>query len=806
MRFHGKSIRRTMVALLIVPFAALSCIWLLTTVLSARDAARLSSLSPVVDDLSGPAQEALWAVQDERRAAIVFLADPRAPGAEDRRLDAERRATAAVDVFRSNAAGQGLRDDLGTGSEKRLDEALAALDRLSSVRRDVETQSLTRSAALQEYNGVVDPGFGFLSAVHDVGNVDLDRRGRAITQIVRAHESISREDALFAGALTAGSMTQRDMRTFTELVAERRTLYSANLSELPETDRRALAAYWKGAAAENLTALETAAVGAGAESAPRATTPEKWATATEAVFNGTDKLTVGAFHSYEARVDTLAGRAVTEAAVTGVLGLLALAVSVIVPMRIGRRLVRDLTALRKDAQNAADVRLPSLLRRLAAGEQVDVEAETPRRRYGEGEIGAVGQAVGTLQRAAVTSAVKQAGMRRDVSDVFVNIARRSQALLHRQLKLLDTMERRTADNAELADLFKLDHLTTRMRRHAEGLVILSGSAPSRQWRRPVPLLDVVRGAIAEVEDYERVEVGPLPEAAVQGPAVAGLIHLLAELIENATVFSPPMSPVEVTAELATGGMHGDGITLRITDQGLGMSEETLLDANLRLAETPEFALADTDRLGLFVVSRLASRLGLRVWLRRAERGGVTAEVEMQPALLDHSERLPPASTPGGMPRRPAPPPPAPAPAPPSAAGLPVRMPAQRTSGDLPVRGSGKAPGLPRRPDLSPAAAPVRVYDQHQRTRDAAPAAQQPQPAAQQAQSAGTEPRTGRAPLPRREPRRGTDRVKAAQVPAAETEERDADEVRNRMAALQRGWNRARTDHTDAETTQEGEGR
>ncbi|WP_419993088.1 nitrate- and nitrite sensing domain-containing protein [Streptomyces boninensis] len=787
-----------MVALLIVPFAALSCIWLLTTVLSARDAARLSSLNPVVEDLSGPAQEALWAVQDERRAAVVYLADPRAPGAEGRLRAAERRSTAAVKVFRTNAAGQGLRDDLGDKSVKRLDEGIAALDRLSSVRRDVETQALTRSAALREYIRVVEPGFTFLSSVHDVGNVDLDRRGRAITQIVRAHESISREDALLAGALTAGSMTQRDMRTFTELVAERRTLYEANLPELPDADRSALQAYWKGAAAKNLIVFESAAIEAGTERAPRSATPEKWATATEAVANGTDKLTVAAFRSYQERVDTLSGRAVTEAAVTGVLGLLALAVSVIVPMRIGRRLVRDLTALRKDAQEAADVQLPSLLRRLAAGEQVDAEAETPRRPYQEGEIGAVGQAVGTLQRAAVTSAVKQAGMRRDVSDVFVNIARRSQALLHRQLKLLDTMERRTADNAELADLFKLDHLTTRMRRHAEGLVILSGAAPSRQWRRPVPLLDVVRGAVAEVEDYERVEVGALPEAAVQGPAVAGLIHLLAELIENATVFSPPMAPVEVTGETSTGGMHGDGVTLRITDQGLGMSEEALLDANLRLAETPEFALADTDRLGLFVVSRLASRLGLRVWLRRADLGGVTAEVEMQPALLDHSERLPAASTPGGMPRRPAPPPPAPAPAPPSAAGLPVRMPAQRTAGELPVRGSGSAPGIPRRPDLSPAAAPVRVYEQHQRTRDVAPATDPAAPASPAV--------PGRAPLPRREPRRGTDRVKAAQVPTGENKERDADEVRNRMAALQRGWNRARTDHTDAENSQEGEGR
>ncbi|MEK8142265.1 hypothetical protein NKH18_06505 [Streptomyces sp. M10(2022)] len=134
--------------------------------------------------------------------------------------------------------------------------------------------------------------------------------------------------------------------------------------------------------------------------------------------------------------------------------------------------------------------------------------------------------------------MKQADMRRGVSEVFVNLARRNQVLLHRQLTLLDTMERRTENSDELADLFRLDHLTTRMRRHAEGLVILSGAAPSRQWRKPIQLMDVVRAAVAEVEDYERIEVRRLPRIGVGGPAVADLTHLIAELLENATVFSP----------------------------------------------------------------------------------------------------------------------------------------------------------------------------------------------------------------------------------------------------------------------------
>jgi hypothetical protein len=268
------------------------------------------------------------------------------------------------------------------------------------------------------------------------------------------------------------------------------------------------------------------------------------------------------------------------------------------------------------------------MRRLAAGEPVDIETEAPRLDYSQDEAGQVGQAVNTLQRAAVEAAVKQADMRRGVSEVFVNLARRNQVLLHRQLSLLDHMERRTEDSDELADLFRLDHLTTRMRRHAEGLVILSGAAPSRQWRKPVQLMDVVRAAVAEVEDYERIEVRRLPRLAVDGGAVADLTHLIAELLENATVFSPPHTAVQVLGERVA-----NGYTLEIHDRGLGMAADALLEANLRLAETPEFELSDTDRLGLFVVSRLAQRQGVRVSLQPSPYGGTTAVVLVPGRIL-----------------------------------------------------------------------------------------------------------------------------------------------------------------------------
>jgi hypothetical protein len=241
-----------------------------------------------------------------------------------------------------------------------------------------------------------------------------------------------------------------------------------------------------------------------------------------------------------------------------------------------------------------------------------------------------------VQRAAVEAAVEQAELRRGVAAVFVNLARRSQALLHRQLSLLDEMERRAEDPEELEDLFQLDHLTTRMRRHAEGLIILSGAAPGRSWRRPVRILDVVRAGVGEIEDYARVRVHRMPPVAVVGGAVSDLVHLIAELVENATVFSPPHTQVRIAGEEVA-----HGFVLEIDDRGLGMGDEALAATNDRLATGGDFDLGDTDRLGLFVVSRLAARHQIRASLRRSPYGGTTAVV-----LLPHELLTPAAPRPG----------------------------------------------------------------------------------------------------------------------------------------------------------------
>ncbi|WP_330341250.1 sensor histidine kinase [Streptomyces sp. NBC_00557] len=627
MRFRGKSIRRKIVALLLVPLVSLTAIWGFATVLTGREAARLFQVTDVQQDIAYPAEDAIRVLQQERRQTLVYLADPRAADA----VSALRRTRAATDralaKIRRNAGGRHVFDGLDVADNERLTAVLDAFDGLDSLRHGVEQGTVTRAQAYDLYNRLVDPCFTLLASLEGIDDVALDAQARAMVNIGRARELLSREDALLGSSLVVGRLTRAERRAIADLAAQRTVLYDVSLPLLPAAERDRYEGFWKNAATAPLRTAERTVIDA-ESGTPRGVTAQSWDSAAASALDDLGTLDDQVGDRFQDRTRPVAVGVIVQAAVAGLLGLVALVASLVVSVRIGRRLVRDLRRLRTEAHEASGVRLPSVMRRLSAGEQVDVETEVPRLEYDKNEIGEVGQALNTLQRAAVEAAVKQAELRAGVSEVFVNLARRSQVLLHKQLTLLDTMERRTEDTDELADLFRLDHLTTRMRRHAEGLVILSGAAPSRQWRRPVQLMDVVRAAVAEVEDYERVEVRRLPRVAVTGPAVADLTHLVAELLENATVFSPPHTAVQVLGERVA-----NGFTLEIHDRGLGMTAEALLEANLRLAETPEFELSDTDRLGLFVVSRLAQRQNVRVSLQPSPYGGTTAVVFIPDALL-----------------------------------------------------------------------------------------------------------------------------------------------------------------------------
>lgn len=627
MHFRGKSIRRKMVALLLVPLVSLTAIWGFATVLTGRGVAQLFTVSSLVEKIGYSTEDAVRVLQQERRQALVYLADRRASDALSA-LRATRNATdTAVAEIRKNAKDPDVRDGLDEGDSERLTAVLDAFDSINPLRRSVEDGTVSRVAALNQYNLLVDPCYALLGSLDGIDSVAMDKQARALLNVTRARELLSREDALLSSALVVGKLSREEIRDVSDLVAQRSLMYEISLTDLPSSERERFERFWKNASTAPLRVAEQAVISSQAGK-PSSVDAKGWDTVAGSVLDELSKLNDEAGARYQDRVSPVAVGVILKAAIAGVLGLLALLLSVFLSVRIGRGLIRDLRQLRLEAHEASGVRLPSVMRRLSAGEQVDVETEVPRLEYDKNEIGEVGQALNSLQRAAVEAAVKQAELRAGVSEVFVNLARRSQVLLHKQLTLLDTMERRTEDTDELADLFRLDHLTTRMRRHAEGLVILSGAAPSRQWRKPVQLMDVVRAAVAEVEDYERIEVRRLPRVAVTGPAVADLTHLVAELLENATVFSPPHTAVQVLGERVA-----NGFTLEIHDRGLGMAAEALLDANLRLAETPEFELSDTDRLGLFVVSRLAQRQNVRVSLQPSPYGGTTAVVFIPDALL-----------------------------------------------------------------------------------------------------------------------------------------------------------------------------
>ncbi len=350
-------------------------------------------------------------------------------------------------------------------------------------------------------------------------------------------------------------------------------------------------------------------------------------------------------------------------AVTGIIVVLA---AVLLAAAFARRLGREVASLAA-ASETADERLPQMVEALRGGEQPATTDRLPEQLpVSTAELARTAAAVTGLQHTAITAAAGEARLRNGLREVFVSLARRNQSLLQRQLRLIDTLEQKASDPAALADLFSLDHLTTRMRRHAESLAILAGAAPGRSWNEPVPVIDVIRGAMAEVEDYQRVVVLTRAEDAVAGPAVADMIHLLAELIENATLFSPSGTRVEVRAERVA-----NGFAIEVDDRGLGIEPAQLDDINKQLAQPPDFDLANADRLGLFVGGKLAARHGIRVSLRPSPYGGTTAIVLMPngivaPAAGSGTEPRPAlvAGRPAGLdlrptaaltPQRPAPP-------------------------------------------------------------------------------------------------------------------------------------------------------
>ncbi|MBO1417066.1 sensor histidine kinase KdpD [Streptomyces sp. FH025] len=317
-------------------------------------------------------------------------------------------------------------------------------------------------------------------------------------------------------------------------------------------------------------------------------------------------------------------------------------VSLVRGVRAARALAARLAGLRADTITLAQQEIPEVVDRLRAGEAVPTPpAWSPSRRLGD-EVQQTSDGLAAVRQAAVAAIVHQAQGREGTKKVFLNIARRTQILIHRQISMLDALEREHEEPELLRELFAVDHLATRMRRNAENLVILGGALPARRWRNAVPVVNVLRSAVSETENYARVVVQGVPRASLSGQAVADVIHLVAELIENGTTFSPPYTQVQVSAQEVP-----KGLAVEVEDRGLGMTEEEYERLNEYLANPPELdvsALGDDLRLGLFVVARLAARHDIQVTLRPSPYGGTRAVVLVPSVLLEQAEQ--PAAVPG----------------------------------------------------------------------------------------------------------------------------------------------------------------
>jgi Nitrate and nitrite sensing len=627
-----RPIRVTLTVLFLVPLISLIALWGYAATGTISDAITKRNSDTANKDIGGPAQALLLQLAQEGADTFIWQS---AHGLIPRStLNTQRAHTdAAVSAFNAGTAATEAAGAETNVSRPGIAALSSQLGQLGQIRAGVDVGTTQPLTAFQDYNGIIDAFFPFArgSLTAPDGSLPLYQQGEAVIDEAQALELIGQEGALVGGALASGGvMTRAEHQLFVQAVNNQRYLEQTAQSPF----------YWQESADpyprvfasgtyQNFKAMEDQIAAARAGTRLNVS-PLAWEGSVESVVAALNQAeTVGRLGV--TRGTAHAGNVILlRLFLVGGAGLAAVLISALLLLRFGNRITRELTRFLMAVRALADERLPAVVSRLRRGEDVDVAAEAPplALRTKTREVARIADAFGAMQRTAVEAAVGQAELRKGVSKVFRSLARRNQSLLQRQLRMLDAMERGTEDPDALAQLFRLDHLTTRMRRQAEGLIILSGAPPGRGWREPVPVVEVLRGAIGEIEDYARVDLITTHRDLVPGAAVTDVTHLLAELIENAALYSPPSTRVRVTA-----GPVASGFAVEIEDRGLGMPPETMAALNERLANPPEFDLADSDQLGLLVVSLLAARHGIKVTLRGSPYGGISAVVLMPHDLV-----------------------------------------------------------------------------------------------------------------------------------------------------------------------------
>ncbi len=763
----------TSVTLLVVGVGAAG--YLVKTSLSATVWANLisSTTTPVISMVQ--------AFEEERRLSLLYLAGD--PDAADRLVDARQRSdTALAAVIAKGEAAQRLDPD---GSADDLEAFRPLYNRVPGVRTAIDARAMPHKEAFGFFSSVIETIFqASLVAARVAPEAGIAVALGYGIEPLRAAEALSKADTLGAVALLRGELTPEQLLEFTRHTGQFREQVTYSASVLTGSRLEQLRAITDSPAWQQVTAMQDAIILRGPlpvdDSAadtdydterPEATeapalpiTVQQWQEASEQVNSALLKLWEDQSRDAHAIARAEGTDTATKSLIGGIVVLILTTSAFVAALIMANRFIGRMRRLRNDTLELADERLPDLMRRLESGENVDTAAEVARLDFGTDELGEVADAFNRAQVAAVSAAVAEAKTRAGSRTVFLNIARRNQLAVHRQLALLDRAERREENADQLELLFQLDHLATRARRHAENLIVLGGEQPGRQWRKPIPLWDLVRGAAAESLDYPRIHTGRIPDLHITGQATADLIHLLAELMDNATAFSPPESRVEVSATIV-----GRGVAVEIADNGLGMPAEEIAACNQLLAEPPDFgmaALTGGTRLGLFVVATLAARHGVSVRLAESASGGIMAVVVIPNTLISSED---PPTEPAVEP-----------------AQVPTSEPAYAAATAVASRET-------RTPASENASAPTRSAG--------APA----QPATVESTA---EPAPGaRPPLPRR--RRQSTEADTEKLPIVETPRtRTPEQARNLMAAIENGTRSGRRPHPDStasdRTRQEGD--
>jgi signal transduction histidine kinase len=578
---------------------------------------RITQIVRVQQQLS----DLIGAMGRERDLATTFVATGRL--GDRRGLDAQFRAV--DDSARVVAGAAGQVDGLGFSRSP-----LAALGAMATLRASVTTGFGPVEVVVTEYSDAIDPLIELDAALtRQLDDVAITNDAAAVHDLLAGREQVARQHAIVLAALyfnRLGPGQIEDLRTATVRLATEQDAVRAALAPAERT--AALAGVGPEAEQSRQRVLQLV-LNRGVAGLPLNTSPEDWDRRNAVVIDNIAAVEKNLRQRIEHTAQGLLDHVRTAAGLNSVILFFALGLGVLVGILVTRALLRPLGVLKRTALDVADRRLPEAMARIREGEAPEAAIEPVPVGTRE-EIGQVARAFDEVHSQAVRLAGEQAQLRANVNDIFVNLSRRTQGLVERQLKLIDRLESGEQDPKQLDNLFQLDHLATRMRRNSENLLVLAGTDAANRSGRPVRLIDVLRAAVSEVEQYQRLVLQQPPAVLVLGRSASDLVHLLAELLDNATQFSPPDSHVMVSSDLGRDG----AVAIEVADRGVGMTDAELAEANQRLASPAAVDASVSRRMGLFVVGRLAGRHGIAVQLRRGDAGvGIWATVVMPSRLV-----------------------------------------------------------------------------------------------------------------------------------------------------------------------------